>query len=234
MFRLVLALVCALVCSAGFAEAAGCVNITLPLPSALQGCTANYSISSTYTNATATNYKVTQTMIGVYKNSTTMSMPIPKSCGNAYQRFYCNDIYPSCPSDSSKGYQQVRACKSACEALQVACAPWLSYFTSGKSYINADAYLPVPADCSIYSEDASCSNVDGANTDFFYPDESPTEAPTTQVPTKKPSGGGSSDNNNNKYPGGATKGGILAAGLLVVIMAFIGLMGVFMKKQERR
>jgi len=152
--------------------------------------------------------------------------PVPFACGKAYVAFFCSDYYPAC-SNPEDAFQDTRACATACQQLVTTCGPYAQYFTA------AGLQLPSSSDCSvIYSTDTQkCTySINNANVLFWYGTNSPTTSGTPSSTT----GGSDSYVTINPYPGGALPGGLLAAGLLIILMGLVGLLSLFMKKQERK
>jgi len=204
-------------------------------------CTPNYTVFATQGNNSAGNIDIYNNVqlffeyitLAGYDIAKPELYPVPFACVKLYVAFYCSDAYPKC-SDPSDSYDEVRACASACHDLETVCGPYKGWF------LNASAPFPDETVCDFtYSQSADKCTFELSTADMYpwYGDGSgsaePTDAPTP-APTQAPNNDYSSSEYNTLYPGGTTKGGILGAGLLVGLLLFVGLIGLFMKHQEKK
>jgi len=160
--------------------------------------------------------------------------PVPESCIQSYVAFYCAQYYPPCTNGTSRS--AVSVCATGCHNLTNACAKYLGYFT------NATVTIPTTDTCDYtYSQSANCTfNYTAVDMEYWFGDGSsdPTlPPPTLSPPTQAPNCTNcltSSEEEAILYPGGPLKGGILGAGLLVGLLMFVGAIGLFMKRQEKK
>jgi len=193
-------------------------------------------------NATSTMGSSISQSLNTLFESYENNPPVSFDCLKFYVAFYCSDYYPSCVnstegSNTTDAYQDVRACASACHGLIAECTSYLSLLSSNGLTIPSDA------DCdTTYSTDTQlCTfSLDNADMIFWYGSNTPpppttTSTSTTGYPYPTTTGGYySSSESWDLYPGGTVRGGVLGAGMLVGLLLLVGLLGLFMKRQERR
>jgi len=203
-------------------------------------CTPNYTVFASEMNSSAGNVFIYNNMKLLFEYIEDMGLldemllnfkPIPYTCIKTWVAFYCSDYYPKC-SDPNDSYNDVRACATSCHELISSCGPYQDWFT------NSTAFFPQVSDCDYqYSQSSECTfELSSADLYSWYGDDSGGSIePPTPSPTPSPFGSSESSSEfDTLYPGGPVKGGVLGAGLLVGLLLVIGLIGLFMKRQEKK